>query len=297
MAAVAAAVASWALVAVGGFVRAAESGLGCPDWPLCEGRAVPNASKEPVIEFSHRATAGVVTVLVLLVAVMAWRSYRSRSDLLIPALVALGLVPFQAVLGAIVVWLELPGWIVGLHFVVGMLFMAAAVAVAAAAYRGRAPAVTRGFQALVAWTVAAGLAVVVAGAVVVSRHADHACGHEWPLCNGTFVAGGADATVQVVHRVLAYAVAGLAVALVAQAARRRGPRAPTIALAVAVAAQLAVGIALVLAGEGRAHGPLEVLHVTGAGTVWALIVALGASTLQLPQARPTTRTVTTPAHP
>jgi heme A synthase len=145
-AAVASAVASWALVAVGGVVRATESGLGCPDWPLCEGRPIPNAEKTPMIEFSHRATAAVVTGLVLLVAIMAWRSYRSRKDILVPALVALAFIPFQAVLGAIVVWLELPGWIVGVHFVVGMVFMAASVTAAAAAFGGRDAAATPGLE-------------------------------------------------------------------------------------------------------------------------------------------------------
>lgn len=283
VAALASAAAAWALVAVGGIVRATESGLGCPDWPLCEGRAVPESEKTALIEFSHRATAGVVTLLVILVAVMAWRGYRDRRDILWPALVALGFVPFQAVLGAIVVWLELPGWIVGIHFVVGMVFMAATVAVAAAAFRDAEPTATSGFAALARWTLAAGFAVVVAGAVVVSAHADEACGQEWPACNGAFVAGGSDATAQVVHRMLAYTVAGLAIALAVQAWRGLGPRLVGMLPLVAVLAQMSFGIALVLVGEGSAHGPLEALHVAGAGAVWALLVAL--TVLAVPPAR------------
>ena len=30
-------VVSFIQIALGGFVRASESGLGCPDWPLCHG--------------------------------------------------------------------------------------------------------------------------------------------------------------------------------------------------------------------------------------------------------------------
>jgi len=291
--AVASAVASWALVAVGGIVRAAESGLGCPDWPLCEGRPIPSGNKAPLIEFSHRATAGVVTVLVVAVALMAWRSYRERRDILVPALVALGFIPFQAVLGAIVVWLELPGWVVGVHFVVGMVFMAATVAAAAAAFRGAEPAATIGFARLARWTLGAGFALVVAGAVVVSAHADEACGEEWPLCNGTFVTGGSDATAQVVHRLLAYTVAALAVALAVQARRGRGPRLLGTLPLVAVTFQMVVGIILVLAGEGSEHGPLEALHVAGAGAVWGLLVALAVLATPYPWAERPARAIVT----
>lgn len=274
IAAVTSAVAAWALVAVGGIVRASESGLGCPDWPLCEGRPIPDTDRTTLIEFSHRATATVVTALVVLVAVMAWRNYRSRRDILLPAFVALGFIPFQAVLGAVVVWLELPGWVVGIHFVVGMVFMAATVAAAAAAFRGPEPAATAGFASLARWTLGVGFALVVAGAVVVSAHADEACGEEWPLCNGTFAAGGGDAAAQVVHRLLAYTVAVLVLALAVQAWRGRGPRLLGTLPLLAILGQMTVGISLVLAGKGSAHGPLEALHVAGAGTVLALLVAL-----------------------
>src|SRR3970282_1048081 len=100
-----------------GIVRVTESGLGCPDWPLCEGRGGPVQQKEPMIETSPRWVAGFGAVLVLLAAVWAWRRYRSRADVLVPALAAVLLVPVQALLGAIVVWLELPRWIVGVRAV------------------------------------------------------------------------------------------------------------------------------------------------------------------------------------
>ena len=273
-----AAVSAWVLVAVGGIVRVTESGLGCPDWPLCEGRAVPaGGQREALIEFSHRATAAVVTVLVVVVAAWAWRRYRLRRDILVPALIAVALVPLQAVLGAIVVWLELPAWIVGVHFVVGMLFLAATVLAAAAAWRPRRPAATRGFARLAWATAGVGLLLVVAGAAVVVAEADHACGEEWPTCNGALVAGGSDAALQVVHRSLAYLVAALALALVVFAWRGSGPRLAAVLPPAAIAGQMGIGVAMVLAGEeSGAHATLAALHVAGAGVVWASLVALAA---------------------
>lgn len=275
--ALAAAVSAWALVAVGGVVRITESGLGCPDWPLCEGRVVPKGSAEAAIEFSHRATAALVTILVVLVAAWGWACYRSRRDILLPAGIAAALIPGQALLGAIVVWLELPGWIVGFHFVVGMFFLAATVLAAVAAWPRRQSAGSRGFVRLAWTTVVAGLLLVAAGAAVVSAHADEACGREWPACNGAFVAGGSDGAIQVTHRTLAYAVAALALALAVGALRGLGPRLAGSLPLVAVLAQLGFGISLVLAGEeSGAHDALAGLHVAGAGLVWALLVALVA---------------------
>jgi heme A synthase len=285
--ALAAALAAWALVAVGGVVRITRSGLGCPDWPLCKGNVVPGTRRDSIIEYSHRSTAAIVTVLVVLTAVWAWRRYRARRDVLWPALAAALLVPFQAVLGAVVVWLELPSWIVGVHFVVGLVFLAATVVTAVGAWRKRAPDAPPGLVRLVWGCALAGLALVCAGAAVVSAHADEACGREWPACNGAFVAGGIDPAIQVTHRMLAYLV--LAVALVLPfAARRAGSlrRAAWLPLA-ACLVQVGLGIALVLTEDGtRAHKLVEGMHVAGSGVVWAAIVALAALAGPLRRAEP-----------
>lgn len=274
--ALSAALSAWGLVAVGGLVRVTESGLGCPDWPLCHGNVVPADRQAPIIEYSHRATATVVTLLVVATAVWAWHAYRVRLDLLIPALTAGLLVPLQALLGAIVVWLELPSWIVAFHFVVGMVFLAATVVTAARAWR-RPVAASQAFLRT-AWTgVAAALVLVSLGAAVVASHADQACGRQWPACNGGFATGGGLAALQVAHRSFAYAVAAIAIVLAVLAWRRRGPRLAALVPVAAVAAQIGFGISLVLVEDGtHAHRVLEILHVAGAGGVWASLVAVAA---------------------
>ena len=50
---------------IGGVVRITESGLGCPDWPLCHGRIIPPFDAATLIEYSHRLMASVVGLLVL----------------------------------------------------------------------------------------------------------------------------------------------------------------------------------------------------------------------------------------
>src|SRR5574337_451460 len=143
-----AAVSVWVLVAVGGVVRVTESGLGCPHWPLCTAGAVPLDRRASIIEYSHRAVVAWVTLLVAAVAIAAWRSQRQHRAILWPALVAAALVPFQALLGATAVWLELPGWVVAFHFLVGLLFLATVVATSAAAWRGPGATATLAFTRL-----------------------------------------------------------------------------------------------------------------------------------------------------
>ena len=269
------AVSVWVLVAVGGVVRVTESGLGCPHWPLCTAGAVPLDRRASVIEYSHRAVVAWVILLVVAVAVAAWRTQRERRDILRPALAAAGLVPFQALLGATAVWLTLPGWVVAFHFLVGLLFLAATVITAVVACRGHRPTATAGFTRLAHLGVVVGLALVSVGAAVVATDADTACGEQWPGCNGGFASGGGHAELQVAHRMLAYTLAAIAVTLFVLALRGRGPRLAGAVPALAVLAQISLGIGIVLTGDdGRTNEILAGAHEAGAGVVWGLLVAL-----------------------
>lgn len=265
---------AWALVVVGGAVRVSESGLGCPDWPLCDGRVVPAGQSEPIVEYAHRATAAIVIALLAATAVWALGRYRSRRDVTIPLVVALALVPLQAVLGAIVVWLELPDRLVGVHFMVGMVMLALCVHACVAAWRGWG-AVSRTFRRLALTAGAASLVLVSLGASVVSTDGMHACGEQWPGCNGGVASGDATAVLQVVHRSAAYVVVALAAALLVLGLRGHAPLVAAVAPAIFAAAQVGVGIGMVLAAHGSLlHDVLRILHVAGAAALWASMVAV-----------------------
>jgi cytochrome c oxidase assembly protein subunit 15 len=70
-----------AVILWGALVRATGSGAGCGShWPLCNGEVVPRAPRlETVIEFSHRLTSGLALVLVIALAVAAFR-WRPKGD-------------------------------------------------------------------------------------------------------------------------------------------------------------------------------------------------------------------------
>ena len=117
------------IVFTGAAVRLTGSGLGCPDWPRCQGtRLTPELSTHALIEFGNRMLTGVVGIPCIAAAILAWFRRPFRRDLaLIAALLPLGVLA-QAVLGGMTVCTgSSPGWVIG-HFLLSMLLLVACVA-------------------------------------------------------------------------------------------------------------------------------------------------------------------------
>ena len=111
------------IVVTGGAVRLTASGLGCPEWPTCDGSSIvttPEMGIHGIIEFTNR----MLTFLLVLVAIFAfasvWRIRQERRDLFWLTLsIGLG-IPAQAIIGGVSVWMKLNPYVVGLHFVVSI---------------------------------------------------------------------------------------------------------------------------------------------------------------------------------
>src|SRR5438093_3171433 len=76
------------LVALGGTVRTTDSGLSCPDWPLCYGRAYVSIDYHTFLEQFHRYIAAIVSVLVIALAISAILWARKERQDLIHALIS-----------------------------------------------------------------------------------------------------------------------------------------------------------------------------------------------------------------
>ncbi len=125
------------IIFTGAAVRLTGSGLGCQDWPRCNGRDfLPELSGHTLIEFGNRMVTGVVGLPCLLAAIGAFKLRRTRPDLWWPALVLPLGVLLQAVIGGITVLLDLTWQVVIVHYLVSCALL---VSAALLVYRIRRP--------------------------------------------------------------------------------------------------------------------------------------------------------------
>src|SRR5215213_64179 len=118
------------IVLTGAAVRLTDSGLGCPDWPKCYGGTTPPLETHAVIEFGNRLLTGFVGAAVIAAAALAFfrRPYRWHLAVF-GALLPLGVIG-QAILGALVVKYHLAPGLVMSHFILSMMLLDAAFALA-----------------------------------------------------------------------------------------------------------------------------------------------------------------------
>jgi heme A synthase len=300
--ALASTLATLALVTLGGLVRATKSGLGCgTDWPRCSGELLPAMeSRAVLIEFSHRAAASLVVVLLGALALVAWRHLRA-TPLMWGAFAAFGLVLFQAVLGAVVVKLELAAVSVVLHLVTAMALLAVLVYVtaAASAAAGVSSFVPDGAAARGAARAAGAVLVLLAvGSYVSGTPGAGLAFGDWPLMGGRLIPPleVEAAALHFTHRALA-AVAGIAVAAVCLGViRRRGglalqARAALVALG-AFALEVVVGAANVWT---ELNAAVVTVHLFLGALIWTALVTLAVVSRPLPAAVPERVSRTSPA--
>jgi len=126
------------VVSFGAYTRLTDSGLGCPDWPGCYGTlSVPESIDQiekaqavypdsPVeiekawIEMIHRYIAGILGIMILVIAFMSIRLREQINYSLKWPFFLLGLVIFQAALGMWTVTLLLKPAVVTSHLLGGM---------------------------------------------------------------------------------------------------------------------------------------------------------------------------------
>lgn len=137
----------YALIAVGGIVRATGSGMGCPDWPKCFGRWVPPTAESQLpadyqetyaehgygqdrfnvwktwTEYVNRLIGVVIGFLIFGVMLASFRFWRSDRPVVWWSVAAFLLVGFQGWLGSVVVSTNLAPWMVTVHMLVALVIV------------------------------------------------------------------------------------------------------------------------------------------------------------------------------
>jgi protoheme IX farnesyltransferase len=280
------------LIALGGTVRVSDSGLSCPDWPLCHGRLFVALDIHVLLEQFHRYTASIVSVLVIALAVLALIYARNERQVLIPALIAPFFLVIQIVLGGLTVLWKLPPTIITAHL--GTALVIFAMVITAAVMAGKAkpgrelPAKTRKFARLAITNALLVYGLMLSGSYVTNSSASLAC-PSWPLC-GDALPGMVQAhltDINMFHRFVATFVGLVLIWTLISAWRRRsvapGQAWVAIAAGVLFVAQASVGALVVLL-----HKPEFVagLHLALATAVWGLLVILAALAMRQLRAAP-----------
>jgi heme A synthase len=299
-------IATFVLIIVGGVVRVSDSGLGCGPagsgfngWPFCNGDVVPGVDLNAIIEYAHRVLAIVVGLMILTLFVGAWRRHRQ----LLPAAAALlALVIAQGALGGATVEENLEEVYVAAHLGLAMLLLGLLLYIWRAVRGAERVDGGPGLRPLAIAATAAVFCTIVAGGYMagtqnygradyrLGQGAHHACGKEFPTCNGEFMPFGRAELVDVhlTHRAFMYLASVLVIALVVVALRRRVAVRSARALAALLAVQILVGALNVWLDE---YELLILAHLALGTLLWATSLGL---TLQLyrvpaPAGEPTAR--------
>lgn len=297
------AIATFALIVIGGIVRVSDSGLGCgpagsgtEGWPLCDGTVFPLVGGSTMVEFTHRVVAGIVAVLILVLAWQAWRTMRDRPWLVRGSFGALALVLVQAGLGGLTVEHNLHSVLVAIHLGVAMVLLAILLGMYRATGAGGPQAASGATGGLKVAASVAGLlvlATIIAGGYVAGTEgegtasepvlgAHMACGKEFPECAGSLLPFGRHSLIdaQLTHRVLMFLATIAVLVFVAMAIRRRVRGWPVFTAAAIVLLQVLLGALNVWLGK---HAGLIVGHLTLGTLLWATVVWAGLTLVAVPR--------------
>jgi cytochrome c oxidase assembly protein subunit 15 len=263
------------IVLTGAAVRMTGSGLGCPDWPKCYGQTIAPLESHAIIEYTNRLLSGIVGISVIAAGALAWFRRPFRWHLaLFGGFLPLGVMG-QAVLGALVVEHHLAPGLVMSHFILSMILLDSAFALA---WCARYEPGERGYSSdrLGVWAVRAlvplGQLTIVLGTIATAS-GPHAGSHGETLVK-RFDFRGSDTLTWVVNRhgvvaaVFGFAVLAVWLILRRSGGEKRALRPLTVTLAL-IALQGVLGIV-----QYRAKLPAELvwLHVALATLTWVSVL-------------------------
>lgn len=191
------------VVVFGAYVRLADAGLGCPDWPGCYGKLTPAHAAEQILdahvanphgpvslpkawkEMIHRYLASGLGLLIIAIALRAWRLRREPGSAPWLASGLVGVVVFQGMLGMWTVTLLLKPAIVTAHLLGGLATLALLVWLSLRAFRFQRAGTSPGMLLLGRLGLVLLVAQIALGGWTSTNYAALACS-DFPTCHGSW---------------------------------------------------------------------------------------------------------------
>lgn len=201
--AVLACVLAFVVITLGAWTRLSDAGLGCPDWPTCYGHIlVPDEAHElqkaqelfpaqTVVaakawpEMIHRYFASTLGLLIIAIAVLAYRQRRAEQGQDVPFTLALALVVLVCVQGAFGAWtvtMKLMPIVVTTHLLLGMTTFSLLVVLAMRSH-GVQLSAPRSLQRWAVLSLVVVFMQIALGGWTSANYAALAC-TELPICQG-----------------------------------------------------------------------------------------------------------------
>lgn len=191
------------VIVFGAYVRLADAGLGCPDWPGCYGKLTPAHAAEhihaahaadphgPVSmpkawkEMIHRYLATGLGFLIITIALASWRYRQEPTSAPYTATALVGVVVFQGLLGMWTVTLLLKPAIVTAHLLGGLATLSLVAWLCLRAWRFPRVEAPPGLHALARIGLLLLLAQITLGGWTSTNYAALAC-PDFPTCHGSW---------------------------------------------------------------------------------------------------------------
>ncbi|MFS0560911.1 heme A synthase [Terribacillus sp. 179-K 1B1 HS] len=183
-----------------------EDGCG-QSWPLCEG-ALTNITPELVIESAHRFVSSAMGIVIILLAIFAWRKIGHIREVKFLSIVSVFFLILQALIGAAAVVWQQSDTVLALHFGISLISFASVLLLTLLVFEvdkkfdARALVIRKGMRIQFYLHTIYIYLVVYTGALVRHMNASLVCG-DFPLCSnsdpGLFGLSAAQ-LVQMLHR-------------------------------------------------------------------------------------------------
>lgn len=277
----AATIAFFIVIVLGGVVRVNGVDSACPDYPACFGRLTPPAEPSALPDYLHRAITVVAGGLLMAAAILAKRWFPARKEIKKTLLVSIGLLVLQIILGWFISQVGLPdggAFASALHLGVSLLIFGLVVLLAVKAfYLSQSPGrslqlgIGSAFGRHSLFTIGLVFALLISGVILSRVHLSNSC-INWMFCDGAVIPRDAIGWLSLIHRLTVLSAGISLAALLVRAWRSQRTQTvvivATTAAAVLFFAQALLGAKLVQGFPAYLVG----LHQATAMAAWAALV-------------------------